>query len=65
MVIDVNPVADLFASTVEFWFDITEDIGDLARDEFFDVLVGTVVVAAVADGCLDTKTADPGADKVV
>jgi len=65
VIVDMYPVTDLLASTVEFWFDIAQDVGDLAGDKFFDVLVGTVVVAAVANGCLDTEAAYPGTDEVV
>ena len=44
VVIDVNPVANLLAGAVQFGLDIAQNIGDLARNEFFDVLVWTVIV---------------------
>ena len=31
-------------TTIEFWPDTTQDIGDLARNELLDMLVRTIVV---------------------
>ena len=44
VVIDVNPIADLLAGAVQLWLDIAQNISDLAWNEFFDVLVGAVIV---------------------
>lgn len=47
MVVDVDPVTDLLAGAVEFGLDIAQDIGDLAWDELFNVLIGAIIVATV------------------
>ena len=65
VVVDMDPVAHLLTGAVEFWLDVTQDICDLAWDKLFDVLVGAVVVATVADRCLDAKAAYPGTDEVI
>ena len=65
MVVDMYPVADLLASTVKFGRNIAQDVGDLARDEFLDVLVRAVIVGAVADGRLDAEATHPGANQMV
>ena len=44
MVIHMDPVADVGTRAIEFRFPTAEDIGDLAGDEFFDVLVRPVIV---------------------
>lgn len=65
VVVDMDPVAHLFTSAVELWFDIAKDVCNLTRDELFDVLVGAVIIRAIADRCLDAKTANPCSDEVV
>ncbi len=47
VVVDVYPVANLLAGAVEFWFNAAQDVGDLARDKFFDVLVRPIVIRTV------------------
>ena len=47
MVVDVDPVANLFASAIELWCEVTENISNLARDKLLDVLVRAVVIGAV------------------
>lgn len=44
MVVCVDLVVYVFFGVVEFWVDVVEYVGDLMGDEFFDVLVGVVVV---------------------
>ena len=39
VVVDVNPVANLLAGAVEFRLDAGQDVGDLARNKFLNVLV--------------------------
>ena len=63
MVINVNPVAYLLARAVELWFDVAQDVSNLPRDKFLDVLAGAVVVGAVANRRFHTKAANPGADQ--
>ena len=65
VVVDVYPVANLLAGAIEFWFNAAQDVGDLTRDKFLDVLIGPVVVATVADRRLDTKATNPGSDQMV
>ena len=65
VIIDVNPVADLFPCAIKLGGAAGQDVGDLSGDEFFDVLVGPVVVGAVGDGCLEPEAADPCAHQVV
>ena len=55
VVVDMDPVTNLLAGAVKLRSDAAEDVGDLARDEFFDVLVRAVVVGAVRDSGLDTE----------
>lgn len=61
----VDPVADLFAGSVDAWADAVHQVGDGTWDELFDVLVWPVVVRAVGDGCFDAEGAYPGAHEVV
>lgn len=49
MVLGVDPVADVLALAVELGAHAVDDVGDLARDELLNVLVGAVVVGAVGD----------------
>ena len=44
MVVNVDPVADLLAGTIELWLDIRENVGDLTGNEFFNVLTWSVIV---------------------
>ena len=44
VIINVNPVADLFAGAVQVGLDIAQNISDLARNKLFDVLVWAVIV---------------------
>ena len=61
VVIDVNPVANLLAGAVQFGLDIAQNIGDLARNELFDVLVWTVIIRTIGDRRFDAEAANPGA----
>ena len=44
VIIDMYPVAGLLASAIELRLDITQDIGNLTRDKFLNVLIRTLVV---------------------
>ena len=57
----VNPVTNVQALAVQLRGQAREDVGDLARNELLDVLVGAVVVRAVRDGGLDAEGTNPGA----
>ena len=59
VVISVNPVTDVFTFTIKFWFNPWQDVGDLTWNEFFDVLVWSIVVWAVWNSCLNTKWTHP------
>src|SRR5450759_963301 len=61
VVLDVDPVADVQPLAVELGADAVDDVGDLARDELLDVLIGPVGVRAVRDRGLHTERADPRA----
>ena len=65
VIINVNPVANLLAGAIEFRLDVAQNVGDLAWDEFLDVLIRAVIVGAVRNRRLDAKTADPGAHQHV
>ena len=65
VVIDVNPVANLLAGAVEFRLDAGQDVGNLARNKFLNVLVWSVVIRAIGDGCLNSEAAHPGAHQHV
>jgi hypothetical protein len=65
VVVDVDPVADVEAVAVELRAPAVEHVRDLARDELLDVLVGAVVVRAVADGGGDPERAHPRAHQEV
>src|SRR5436309_427004 len=56
----MDPVADVLAGAIELGLDAVDDIGNLPRDDFFDVLEGTIIVGAIRDGCLDAEASDPG-----
>lgn len=55
VIVDMNPVADVFAGTIQFWRNTAKNIRDLARNKLFDVLILAVVVAAVAYGRMNAK----------
>ena len=57
VVLGVYPVADVLAGAVELGAHAVDNVRYLARDELLHVLVGAVVVAAVADG--GTQAVDP------
>ena len=63
MVIDMDPITYLLARAIELWFDVAQDVSNLPRDKFLDVLAGAVVVGAVANRRLHTKAANPGVDQ--
>ena len=65
VVLGVDPVADVAAVAVELGAPAVDDVGDLARDELLNVLVGAVVVGAVGDGGPEPEGADPGAHEQV
>ena len=65
VVLGVNPVADVLAAPVELGADAVDDVGDLARDELLNVLVGAVVVGAVGDRGSQAVGAGPGAHEHV
>ena len=65
VVVGVDPVAHVAAVAVELGANAVQDIGDLARDELLHVLVGAVVVGAVANGGAGAERAVPGAHQVV
>ena len=65
VVVGVDPVADVPTVAVELGAHAVQDVGDLARDELLHVLVGAVVVGAVANGGADAERAVPGAHQVV
>ena len=44
VIINVNPVADLFTGAVQLWLDVAQNVSNLARNELFDVLVWAVIV---------------------
>ncbi len=44
VVVDVDPVADLLAGAIELGGAAFQNLGNLARDELFDVLIRAVVV---------------------
>ena len=57
VILGVDPVAHVLARAVELGAHAVDDVRYLARDELLHVLVGAVVVAAVADG--GTQAVDP------
>ena len=65
VVLGVDPVADVAPVAVELGPDAVDEVGDLARDELLNVLVGAVVVGAVGDGGLQAEGAGPGAHEHV
>ena len=46
----MNPVAHVQAVAVKLGANAADDVRDLARDKLFHVLVGAVIVGAIADG---------------
>ena len=60
MVVDVGPLAHVVARPVELRPRAAEHVGDLARDELLDVLVGPVVVGAVRERGVDAERPRPG-----
>ena len=60
VVVDVDPVAHVLAGAVQLGPDAVDQPGDLPRDELLHVLVGPVVVGAVADRGLHAEAAHPG-----
>src|SRR3989344_959286 len=44
VVVDVNPVTNVFSCSVEFRGDVTQDLGNLTWNELFDMLIRAVVV---------------------
>ncbi len=60
VVVDVDPVAHVEPGAVELGPAPVEQVGDLARDELLHVLVGPVVVGAVADRGPHAEGAHPG-----
>jgi hypothetical protein len=40
----MDPVADILAASIKLKFLVGQNIGNLARDNFFDMLVGPVVI---------------------
>lgn len=65
VVLGVDPVADVPAVAVEPGAHAVDEVGDLARDELLNVLVGAVVVGAVGDGGSQAEGAGPGAHQQV
>lgn len=65
VVLGVDPVAHVFALSVELGADAVDDVGDLPGDELLHVLVGAVVVGAVGDRGAQAVGAGPGAHEHV
>ena len=65
VVLGVDPVAHVLALAVELGANAVDDVGDLARDELLDVLVGAVVVRAVGDRGREAVGAGPSAHEHV
>ena len=65
VVIGVDPVAHVFALSVELGAHAVDDVGDLPGDELLHVLVGAVVVGAVGDRGAKPVGAGPGAHEHV
>ena len=65
VVFGMDPVAHIEALAVQARPDPIDQIGDLAGDELLHVLVGAVVVGAVAQGRVHTEGAHPGAHQQV
>ena len=61
VVIGVDPVAHVFALSVELGAHAVDDVRDLPGDELLHVLVGAVVVGAVGDRGAKPVGAGPGA----
>jgi len=56
----MDPVANVFALAVELGLHAVDQVGNLARDELFDVLHRTVVVRTVGDSRAHLEGAHPG-----
>ena len=65
MVVYMDPVTNLFAGPVELWLDVAQNISNLARNEFLDVLIRSVVVGAVRNRRFDSEAANPSPNQVV
>ena len=65
MVIDIEPVAHVFAIAVDGEGVVLERVLDEARDEFFGVLARAIVIAAVREGGRELVGVGIGADEMV
>ena len=60
VILHMDPIPDRTSLAIDSWTDSGQDVGDLPRNEFFNVLVGTVVVGAIGDGHAGPIGAPPG-----
>ena len=65
MIFHADPVAHSQTLPVEFRANAGKNVRDLAGDELLHMLVGAVVIAAIADGGFESVRAVPGAHQVV
>ena len=65
MVIYMNPVANLFASTVQSRFSSFKNLCYLPGNKLFYMLVWPVIVWTIWNCCTNIKTSSPGADQHV
>ena len=65
VVVDVGPLAHVLAGPVQLRPQAAQDVGDLARYELLDVLVGAVVIGAVGDRGGDPVRPRPRPDQHV
>ena len=65
VIFHADPVAHSQTLPVEFRANAGKNVRDLAGDELLHMLVGAVVIAAIADGGFESVRAVPGAHQVV
>lgn len=65
VIVGVDPVPDVLTRAIELRPNTTQDVSNLPRDEFFDMLVWTIVIRAVGDRRPQAKRTNPGPGKQV
>ena len=65
VVVDVNPITHIETGSIQSRLSPIKYIRDLPRYELLDMLSRPIIIGAIADGGLDSKTANPCPHEVV